>query len=258
MQIRVLVLGPTLFLLYINDMPLSLSNWVADIFADDTTLSAHHHNSDDVISSLSSDLCNVDIWCSDNRMAINVTTSKLMLVSCKHNHSQLYSKHSNIPFHDSCIEVVTCKKLLCVYINSTLSWDEHINNVIKRCNKYLYLLSRIKCYLSIPSRKLFYNAYIIMPHFDYCCVIWGNCSAHLEDKLTKFPKRAARFGPFCILILWIKMDAFPRQGDISKSSTNVQNSPWRYTWMFKDIFHFNIWNSFKNTKIYMSFTIKFS
>ena len=128
---------------------------------------------------------------SDNHMAINVTKSKLMLVSSKHNHSQLYSKHSNIPFHDSCIEVVSCEKLLDVYINSTLSWVEHINNLIKRCNKYLYLVSHIKCYLSVPSRKPFYNAYI-MPHFDYCCVIWGHCSAHLEDKLTKFPKRAAR------------------------------------------------------------------
>ena len=105
-----------------------------------------------------------------------------MLVSSKHNHSQLYSKHSNIPFHDSCIEVVTC---------NTLSWDEHINNLIKRCNKYLYLLSRIKCYLSVSSRKLFYNAYI-MPQFDYCCVICGNCSAYLEDELTQFQKRAAR------------------------------------------------------------------
>ena len=52
-------------------------------------------------------------------------------------------------------------------------------------------MSRIKCYFSAPSRKLFYNAYI-MPHFDYCCVIWGNCSAYLEGKLTNFPKRASR------------------------------------------------------------------
>ena len=88
-------------------------------------------------------------------MAINVTKSKLMLVSSKHNHSQLYSKHSNIPFHDSCIEVVSCEKLLDVYINSTLSWVEHINNLIKRCNTYVYILSRIKCYLSVPSGHSF-------------------------------------------------------------------------------------------------------
>ena len=52
-------------------------------------------------------------------------------------------------------------------------------------------LSRIKCYLSIPCRKLFYNDYIL-PHFDYCCVTWGNCSAYLENKLVKFQKRSAR------------------------------------------------------------------
>ena len=41
------------------------------------------------------------------------------------------------------------------------------------------------------QETLSYNAYI-MPHFDYWCVICGNCSAYLEDKLTKFPKRTAR------------------------------------------------------------------
>ena len=72
-----------------------------------------------------------------------------------------------------------------------------------------------------------------MAHFDYCCVIWGNCSAYLEDKLTKFQNKSCQINvgqrfkyPFCILFLWIKIDAFLRQGDISKSSTNVQNSPW--------------------------------
>ena len=62
-----------------------------------------------------------------------------MLVSSMHKQSQLYSKHSNIPFHEYCIEVVTCKKLLGVYINSTLSWDEHINNLIKKITSmYIY------------------------------------------------------------------------------------------------------------------------
>ena len=40
-------------------------------------------------------------------------------------------------------------------------------------------------------RKLFFNAYIL-PHLDYCCVIWGNCNITQEDKLIRFQKRAAR------------------------------------------------------------------
>ena len=38
---------------------------------------------------------------------------------------------------------------------------------------------------------MFYNSYIL-PHLDFCCIIWGNCSSTLENKLVKFPKRAAR------------------------------------------------------------------
>ena len=69
--------------------------------------------------------------------------------------------------------------------------QNHIANVLSKCSKYLFLLSRIKSFLSIDNRKLFYNAYIL-PHFDYCCIIWGNCNSSLEDKLVKFQKRAAR------------------------------------------------------------------
>jgi len=61
----------------------------------------------------------------------------------------------------------------------------------KKCNTFLYLLSRIKVVLSFENRKRFYNAYIL-PHFELGCVIWGNCTSVMEDKLVKLQKRAAR------------------------------------------------------------------
>ena len=67
----------------------------------------------------------------------------------------------------------------------------HIDQLIKKCNFYLFLLSRIKVFLSRRNRILFYNSYIL-PHIDVCCIIWGNCSSTLEDKLVKFQKRASR------------------------------------------------------------------
>ena len=48
--------------------------------------------------------------------------------------------------------------------------------------------------LSIPVRKMFFNAYIL-PHIDYCCTIWGNANSELLDSIVKFQKRAVR----CIL-----------------------------------------------------------
>ena len=60
----------------------------------------------------------------------------------------------------------------------------------KKCNTFLSLLSRIKVFLSFQNRKRFHNAYIL-PHFDCCCIIWGNCTSVMDDKLVKLQKRAA-------------------------------------------------------------------
>jgi len=46
-------------------------------------------------------------------------------------------------------------------------------------------------FLARRNRILFYNSYIL-PHLDFCCIFWGNCSSTLEDELVKFQKRAAR------------------------------------------------------------------
>jgi len=69
------VIGPTLFILYINDLPLSLTiNSTAEIFADDSTLSAYNYNVPDLLDSLSDDLINVNT-CSKNRIALNISKS---------------------------------------------------------------------------------------------------------------------------------------------------------------------------------------
>ena len=65
-----------------------------------------------------------------------------------------------------------------------------------KCNSYLFLLSRIKVILSRRNRMLLYNSYIL-PHLDLCCIIWGNCSSTLKDKLVKFQKRSARVILYC-------------------------------------------------------------
>ena len=57
----------------------------------------------------------------------------------------------------------------------------------KEISSNLFLLKEIKKYLPLDARKLFFNSYVL-PHFDYCCVIWGNCS----QRLVKLQKRAAR------------------------------------------------------------------
>ena len=77
------VLGPVLFLLFVNDLPLYLHNSSADIFADDTTLSLKAHFDDivNLTNNLHSDLVNFSEWSKENRMFINVEKTKIMLVT---------------------------------------------------------------------------------------------------------------------------------------------------------------------------------
>lgn len=92
---------------------------------------------------------------------------------------------------DTVIPCVSTTTILGVHFDNVLSWNVHIKNVHSKVAKNLYLLQNIKRYLPLEARKLFYNSYIL-PHFDYCCVIWGNCSQTLMNSLEKLQKRAAR------------------------------------------------------------------
>ena len=185
------VLGPILFLIYINDLPNDIENTTVDIFADDTTLFTSGNNVSSITSSLESDLQNVQAWCKNNCMALNAAKTKVMYIAPKSKSSSASDTLPHLQLDSEILQVSSCEKLLGINIDNSLSWHTHVSNTLKRCNSYLYLLSRIKHFLSIETRKLFYNAYI-MPHLDYCCVVWGNCNQSLLDKVVRFQKQAAR------------------------------------------------------------------
>ena len=120
-------------------------------------------------------------------MAINVTKYKVMFVTSKHNQSIIPQNFHGISDKNYYMFVSNSEKLLDVTIYNTLSWSTHVDSLIIKCNTYLYLSSGIKSWLSVENRNLFYNAYIL-PHFDLCCIIWGNCNTAHEDSLVRFQK----------------------------------------------------------------------
>lgn len=185
------VLGPLLFLLYINDLPLCVNFCSTDMFADDTTLSTNSSSPETLADNLNRDLENVASWCKDNAMSISVEKTKSMVISTK---QKLKSHKIQIPdiiVNDSKIQHTSNEKLLGVQIDHTLSWDHHIDSILKKCNSLLYLLCRIKKYLNLQNRVLYFNAYIL-PHLDFCSAVWGSSNQESLNKLLLFQKRAAR------------------------------------------------------------------
>ncbi len=77
------------------------------------------------------------------------------------------------------LENVFTDKLFGVKINHNLSWEEHINSIVRKVNSKLALLRGIRGCLPLETRKMFSGAHIL-PHMDYCSTVWGD-SPHVHS-----------------------------------------------------------------------------
>jgi hypothetical protein len=123
------VLGPLLFLLYINDIQ-NCSDVVSFVlFADDTN--AFYSNSSINIAkeAMQREMNEILKWLSTNKLSINTTKTKLILFRAR-NKKQL--TEIDIKINDQSIEQVKCTKFLGVLIDETLIWNNHIGSVLKK------------------------------------------------------------------------------------------------------------------------------
>ena len=144
-----------------------------------------------VANFLNADLADFYQWCGEHKMIVNIPKTKAQFVGQKRAVNKIMEEPPVLNISDQVIEILTCEKLPGIHVDNTLSWAIQVESTIKKCNSLLHLLNRIKQFLSVPVRKMFYNAYIL-PHLDYCCTIWGNTNNELTKLLVEFQKRAAR------------------------------------------------------------------
>ena len=179
------ILGPLLFILYINDITNVNNDANFFLFADDTaiTLSAKSHAElqrkiDNVLPSISE-------WFFANRLSLN--TKKTMY--------QVYSKrkHENfdVQINGSKIERQESVKYLGVMVDENLKWKKHIYNISSVVNRNLGIMGRAKYFLSSRELLLLYNT-LILPYLNYCAVVWGRNYTSTLKALVKFQKRAVR------------------------------------------------------------------
>ena len=88
-------------------------------------------------------------------------------------------------YSNQSLQKVTTGPYFCDISNSTSMWNTHFAYVSKKVSSNLWLLSKVRHYVSTEHRLSFYNAYI-KPHFDYCCIIWGNSTNDNMNKKMSF------------------------------------------------------------------------
>ncbi|PFX19180.1 putative RNA-directed DNA polymerase from transposon X-element [Stylophora pistillata] len=184
------ILGPLLFLLYINDLPNCLSNCKPRMYADDTHLTYAGSNLENVQFCLNEDLENVFNWLQANKLTLNMTKTEFMLIGSRQRLNTLTASPT-IRMNNTQVSQVTATKSLGVIIDAKLDWYSHIEKLTKKIASGIGALKRIRHLISASALHLIYQA-LVKPHFDYCDIVWGSCGNTRRDELQKLQNRAAR------------------------------------------------------------------
>ena len=186
------VLGPLLFSIFINDLPIHLSSEdvTCDLFADDSTLHTADTNITDISKRLQASVEKVVEWCHENCMVLNPSKTESMVITSRQKH-QLNPLVLNISVGEIPIPQVNEHRLLGVIIDSSLSWQPHINFICKVISRNLFLLSKLKYYLDVDARHLFFTAHI-RSHIDYASTLWDGASENVLKRLNSLYRRAPK------------------------------------------------------------------
>ena len=181
------VLGPILFLLYINDLP-SVSNLLSSVlFADDTTLIASHPNYDALVNNVNRELEKINMWTQINRLSINVSKTFTMIFTNRYYDAD----RSPILLNGELVVVRESGMFLGVILDNGLRFDLHIRSISDKISKNIGVLYKIRNF--VPTSiliNLYYS--LIYPYLTYCNIVWGGtCNNHL-NKLVLLQKRAIR------------------------------------------------------------------
>ena len=129
-------------------------------------------------------------WCRLNGMVINMDKTKTMIVTTKQKQARI-DDSLHITLFDKPLSLVSSEKVLGVQVDNNLSWTDHVSKVSKKMSTNIWLLSKIKRYLSVEHRVLFYKSYV-HPHLDYGNIVWGNAAKTNLLQLERLQRRACR------------------------------------------------------------------
>lgn len=187
------VLGPILFILYLNDIVTYIKNSIARVeiqmFADDTLIYVTGNDTDVIIETLNEALEHICKWLTKNNLTLNTEKSKVMLLS--NQFSTINNSNRHVEINQQKIQRVTEFKYLGVIIDQHLKFSSHANYVIKKVSKKVYFLCRISSFLSEWSKLLVYKT-IIAPHFIYCPTILFMFNNSEFYSLQKIQNKALR------------------------------------------------------------------
>ena len=186
------ILGPILFLLYINDLPEATSLFIK-LYADDTFLCAQSNDLKILETEVNEELGKVFDWLRSNKLTLNIAKSKYMIVTNKRNITPM-----SIHIQDTELGECESYKYLGVIFDRKLNWKAHIDYIYGKISRTVGCLAKLRHSVDIETMREVYHA-LIHSYVRYGIIAWGNSSDSGIQPLSSLLNKAIRimtFAPF--------------------------------------------------------------
>lgn len=188
------ILGPLLFIVYMNDLCCVSNKFNPILYADDTTLESplctfnllDSSSNRDVSSQINTELTKITNWLAVNKLSINSLKSKLMLFHFPQRHRATIPK-LNLCLNGVPIEQVSEFNFLGITLDETLSWKPHLNKLSNKISRSVGVIKRLNKTLPQHTLLTLYHS-LIEPHIRYGILAWGT----KIERISKLQKKAIR------------------------------------------------------------------
>lgn len=180
------VLGPLLFLIYVNDLPNYVTHGRTFMYADDTSVVISHKDSRQVNAMVNKVLLQFKNWCEKNHLIVNLSKTKYIQFTGPHR-SPLDTYQIGIG--NEAVDPADSITFLGTLIDSRLRWSDQIDRICKRINSYAYVISNLK---TLFDRNKLLSAYygLVYPILSYNIISWGRATD--VDRVFIAQKRVLR------------------------------------------------------------------
>jgi len=180
------VLGPVLFLIYINDLSRCSNKLKFVHFADDTTIFYSADNVDEAVNEINVELIRVQDWMYANRLSLNANKTSAMVIT---DSNAQYA--SSVRISDSDIEFVDQSNFLGVVIDKNLNFKFHVNKCMSSVSKAIGAIRRVSSLVPARVRKTMYYS-LVYSRVSYGVVAWGGSSTGNTTQMERLLLRARK------------------------------------------------------------------
>jgi Reverse transcriptase (RNA-dependent DNA polymerase)/Endonuclease-reverse transcriptase len=179
------VLGPILFIIYIQDMKSGLKSKVR-LFADDSVIYKEIKRVEDT-EELQSDLTLIGEWVTQNKLVLNVSKCTIIKFSRKRKDDD----NSSYIIMGEILKEAEDYKYLGITLDSELKWNKHVDKVVAGANKHIGFVYRNLRGTSVKTKDVAYKT-LIRPKLEYCSSVWDPYTLEMVNELERVQKLAAR------------------------------------------------------------------